>query len=87
MNTERTTSRKVRVGKVVSDKMDKTVVVIVEDRVAHKTYKKIIGRTYRLKAHDENNECGVGDIVRVMETRPLSRDKRWRVVEIVEKAK
>ena len=87
MNTERTTSRKVRVGKVVSDKMDKTVVVIVEDRVAHKTYKKIIGRTYRLKAHDENNECGVGDIVRVMETRPLTRDKRWRVVEIVEKAK
>ena len=87
MNTERTTSRKVRVGKVVSDKMDKTVVVIVEDRVAHKTYKKIIGRTNRLKAHDENNECGVGDIVRVMETRPLSRDKRWRVVEIVEKAK
>ena len=87
MNTERTTSRKVRVGKVVSDKMDKTVVVIVEDRVAHKTYKKIIGRTYRLKAHDENNECRVGDIVRVMETRPLSKDKRWRVVEIVEKAK
>jgi 30S ribosomal protein S17 len=87
MNTERTTSRKVRVGKVVSDKMDKTVVVIVEDRVAHKTYKKIIGRTYRLKAHDENNVCGVGDIVRVMETRPLSKDKRWRVVEIVEKAK
>ena len=68
MNNERTTSRKTRVGKVVSDKMDKTVVVIVEDRVAHKTYKKIIGRTYRLKAHDENNECGIGDIVRVMET-------------------
>ena len=87
MNEERTTSRKTRVGKVVSDKMDKTVVVIVEDRVAHKTYKKIIGRTYRLKAHDENNECGGGDIVRVMETRPLSKDKRWRVVEIVEKAK
>ena len=87
MNTERTTSRKTRVGKVVSDKIDQTVVVIVEDRVAHKTYKKIIGRTYRLKAHDENNECGVGDIVRVMETRPLSHDKRWRVVEIVEKAK
>ena len=84
---ERTTSRKTRVGKVVSDKMAKTVVVIVEDRVAHKTYKKIIGRTYRLKAHDENNECGIGDIVRVMETRPLSKDKRWRVVEIVEKAK
>ena len=87
MNNERTTSRKTRVGKVVSDKMDKTVVVIVEDRVAHKTYKKIIGRTYRLKAHDENNECGIGDIVRVMETRPLSKGKRWRVVEIVEKAK
>ena len=87
MNEERTTSRKTRVGKVVSDKMDKTIVVIVEDRVAHKTYKKIIGRTYRLKAHDENNECGVGDIVRVMETRPLSKDKRWRVVEIIEKAK
>ena len=87
MSEMRTTSRKTRVGKVVSDKMDKTVVVIVEDRVAHKTYKKIIGRTYRLKAHDENNECGVGDIVRVMETRPLSKDKRWRVVEIVEKAK
>ena len=87
MNENRTTSRKTRVGKVVSDKMDKTVVVIVEDRVAHKTYKKIIGRTYRLKAHDENNECGIGDIVRVMETRPLSKDKRWRVVEIIEKAK
>ena len=87
MNNERTTSRKTRVGKVVSDKMDKTVVVIVEDRVAHKTYKKIIGRTYRLKAHDENNECGIGDIVRVMETRPLSKEKRWRVVEIIEKAK
>ena len=85
--SERTSSRKTRVGKVVSDKMDKTVVVIVEDRVAHKTYKKIIGRTYRLKAHDENNECGVGDRVRVMETRPLSKDKRWRVVEIIEKAK
>ena len=87
MSEVRTTSRKVRVGKVVSDKMDKTVVVIVEDRVAPKKYKKIIGKTYRLKAHDENNECGVGDIVRVMETRPLSKDKRWRVVEIVEKAK
>ena len=71
MSDVRTTSRKTRVGKVVSDKMDKTVVVIVEDRVAHKTYKKIIGRTYRLKAHDELNECGVGDRVSVMETRPL----------------
>ena len=87
MNNERTTSRKTRVGKVVSDKMDKTVVVIVEDRVAHKTYKKIIGRTYRLKAHDENNACGIGDIVRVMETRPLSKDKRWSFVDIVEKSK
>ena len=87
MSEVRTTSRKVRVGKVVSDKMDKTVVVTVEDRVAHPIYKKIIKRTYRLKAHDENNECGVGDTVRVMETRPLSKDKRWRVVEIVEKAK
>ncbi|MBR4578859.1 MAG: 30S ribosomal protein S17 [Oscillospiraceae bacterium] len=85
--SERTSSRKTRVGKVVSDKMDKTVVVTVEDRVAHPIYKKIIGRTYRLKAHDENNECGVGDRVRVMETRPLSKDKRWRVVEIIEKAK
>ena len=83
----RTTSRKTRVGKVVSDKMDKTVVVTVEDRVAHKQYKKIIRRTYRLKAHDEENACGIGDVVRVMETRPLSRDKRWRVVEILEKAK
>ena len=87
MNEIRTIPRKSRVGKVVSDKMDKTVVVIVEDRVAHPIYKKIIKRTYRLKAHDEQNSCGVGDRVRVMETRPLSRDKRWRVVEIIEKAK
>ena len=87
MSDIRTSSRKTRIGKVVSDKMDKTVVVTVEDRVAHPIYKKIIGRTYRLKAHDENNECGVGDRVRVMETRPLSKDKRWRVVEIIEKAK
>ena len=87
MNETRTTSRKVRVGKVVSDKMDKTIVVIVEDRVAHPLYKKIVKRTYRLKAHDELNECRVGDIVRVMETRPLSKDKRWRLVEIIEKAK
>ena len=85
--SERTTSRKTRTGKVVSDKMDKTIVVAVEDRVAHPLYKKIIKRTYKLKAHDENNECGVGDIVRVMETRPLSKDKRWRMVEIIEKAK
>ena len=87
MSEIRTTSRKTRVGKVVSDKMDKTVVVIVEDRVAHPRYKKIVKNTYRLKAHDEGNQCGVGDRVRVMETRPLSREKRWRVVEIVEKAK
>ena len=87
MNEIRTSSRKVRVGKVVSDKMDKTVVVIVEDRVAHPLDGKIVKRTYRLKAHDEMNECGVGDRVKVMETRPLSKDKRWRVVEIVEKAK
>jgi small subunit ribosomal protein S17 len=87
MDMNRTSSRKTRVGKVVSDKMDKTVVVTVSDRTAHAEYKKIIGRTYRLKAHDENNECRVGDTVRVMETRPLSKDKRWRVVEIVEKAK
>ncbi len=85
--SERTTSRKTRTGKVVSDKMDKTIVVAVEDRVAHPLYKKIIKRTYKLKAHDEMNECGVGDVVRVMETRPLSKDKRWRLVEIIEKAK
>jgi small subunit ribosomal protein S17 len=79
--------RKTRVGKVVSNKMDKTVVVAVADRVKHPLYKKIVDRTYKLKAHDENNECGIGDRVRVMETRPLSKDKRWRVVEIIEKAK
>ena len=79
--------RKVRVGKVLSDKMDKTIVVAVVDNVKHPLYKKIIKRTYKLKAHDENNECSVGDKVRVMETRPLSKDKRWRLVEIVEKAK
>lgn len=79
--------RKVRTGKVVSDKMDKTIVVAVEDHVKHTLYKKIVKRTYKLKAHDENNECNVGDTVRVMETRPLSKDKRWRLVEIVEKAK
>ena len=86
MSDVRTTSRKTRVGKVVSDKMDKTVVVIVEDRVAHKTYKKIIGRTYRLKAHDELNECGVGDRVREREPRPLSRATRWRAGAISEQA-
>ena len=79
--------RKTRVGQVVSDKMDKTIVVAIEDSVQHKLYKKIVKRTYKLKAHDENNECGIGDRVRVMETRPLSRDKRWRLVEIIEKAK
>ena len=79
--------RKVRTGKVVSDKMDKTVVVKVVNNVQHPDYGKIIKKTYTLKAHDENNECHVGDRVRVMETRPLSKDKRWRVVEIVEKAK
>jgi small subunit ribosomal protein S17 len=79
--------RKTRVGKVVSDKMDKTIVVAVEDNVRHPLYNKIVKRTYKLKAHDENNECGVGDKVRVMETRPLSKDKRWRLVEIMEKAK
>ena len=87
MEEKRVSSRKVRVGKVISDKMDKTVVVAIEDRVAHPLYKKIVGRTYKLKAHDEENTCGVGDIVKVMETRPLPKDKRWRVVEIVEKAK
>jgi small subunit ribosomal protein S17 len=79
--------RKVRVGKVVSDKMDKTIVVAVENKVRHPLYKKIIKRTYKLKAHDENNECGIGDTVRVMETRPLSKEKRWRLVSIIEKAK
>lgn len=87
MNEERTASRKTRVGKVISDKMDKTIVVAVEDRVSHPLYKKIIKRTYKLKAHDDKNECAVGDRVRVMETRPLSKDKRWRLVEIIEKAK
>ena len=79
--------RKTRVGIVVSDKMDKTVVVAIVDNVKHPLYKKIVKRTVRLKAHDENNECRVGDRVEVMETRPLSKDKRWRVVEIIEKAK
>ena len=84
---ERTTLRKERTGLVVSDKMDKTIVVAVENRVAHPLYKKIVKRTYKLKAHDENNECGVGDTVRIVETRKLSKDKNWRVAEIVEKAK
>ena len=79
--------RKTRVGRVISDKMDKTVVVSVETNVKHPLYKKIIKHTLKLKAHDENNECSVGDRVRVMETRPLSKEKRWRVAEIVEKAR
>ncbi|MDO5361288.1 MAG: 30S ribosomal protein S17 [Blautia sp.] len=79
--------RKTRVGKVVSNKMDKTIVVAIEDHVKHPLYKKIVKRTYKLKAHDEMNECNIGDTVKVMETRPLSKDKRWRLVEIVEKAK
>ena len=79
--------RKVRVGRVVSNKMDKTIVVAIEDHVKHPLYKKIVNRTYKLKAHDENNDCNIGDRVRVMETRPLSKDKRWRLVEIIEKAK
>ena len=79
--------RKTMVGKIVSDKMDKTVVVAIEDSVKHPLYNKIVKRTYKLKAHDENNECKIGDKVRVMETRPLSKDKRWRLVEIFEKAK
>ena len=78
--------RKTRVGQVVYDKMDKTIVVAIEDSVQHKLYKKIVKRTYKLKAHDENNECGVGDTVKVMECRPLSKDKRWRLVEIIKKA-
>ena len=79
--------RKTRVGKVVRDKMDKTIVLAIEDNVKHPLYKKIIKNTVKIKAHDENNECHVGDRVLVMETRPLSKDKRWRVVEIIEKAK
>lgn len=78
--------RKTRVGKVVSDKMDKTIVVAIVTRVKHPLYKKILKRTFKLKAHDENNECRTGDKVKVMETRPLSRDKRWRLVEVIEKA-
>ena len=79
--------RKTRVGTVVSDKMDKTIVVAIQDSVAHGLYKKIVKRTYKLKAHDELNAAGIGDTVKVMETRPLSKDKRWRLVEIIEKAK
>ena len=79
--------RKTRVGVVVSDKMDKTIVVEIRTRVKHPLYGKIMNRTKKFKAHDENNDCGIGDTVRIMETRPLSKDKRWRLVEIVEKAK
>ena len=79
--------RKTNVGKVVSNKMDKTIVVAIEDSVKHPLYKKIIKRTVKLKAHDENNECNIGDTVKVMECRPLSKDKRWRLVEIIERAK
>ena len=78
--------RKTRVGRVVSDKMDKTIVVAVETFVKHPLYKKRVKNTVKFKAHDENNECGIGDTVKIMETRPLSKDKRWRLVEIVEKA-
>ncbi len=78
--------RKIMIGTVISNKMDKTVVVAVEDSVRHKVYKKTVKRTYKLKAHDEENACQVGDKVKVMETRPLSKDKRWRVVKVVEKA-
>ena len=79
--------RKTRVGKVVSNKMDKTIVVAVENHVKHPLYGKIVKKTYKLKAHDENNECGIGDTVKVMEPRPLSKDKRWRLVSIIEKAR
>lgn len=79
--------RKTMVGKVVSDKMDKTVVVLIQDNVKHPLYKKIIKRTVKFKAHDEKNECGIGDRVMIMETRPISKDKNWRVVQIIEKAK
>ena len=81
------TLRKTRVGVVVSDKMDKTIVVAIKDNVKHPLYKKVMKTTYKLKAHDENNECDIGDTVEVMETRPLSKDKRWRLVRIIEKAK
>ena len=79
--------RKTRTGKVVSNKMQKSIVVAVEDHVRHPLYGKIVKRTYKLKAHDENNDCNIGDTVKVMETRPLSKDKRWRLVEIIERAK
>ncbi|MCL2843159.1 MAG: 30S ribosomal protein S17 [Oscillospiraceae bacterium] len=87
MADKRVNARKTRVGTVVSDKMDKTAVILIESRVPHPLYKKIVKRSIKLKAHDESNQCGIGDRVRVMETRPLSKDKRWRLVEIIEKAK
>ncbi|MBR2782455.1 MAG: 30S ribosomal protein S17 [Oscillospiraceae bacterium] len=86
MSEEIRTFRKTRVGQVVSNKMDKTIVVAIEDSVAHPLYKKIVKRTYKLKAHDENNTCNIGDTVKVMECRPLSKDKRWRLVEIIKRA-
>jgi small subunit ribosomal protein S17 len=86
MSEEIRTFRKTRVGQVVSNKMDKTIVVAIEDSVAHPLYKKIVKRTYKLKAHDENNSCNIGDTVKVMECRPLSKDKRWRLVEIIKRA-
>lgn len=79
--------RKTRTGKVVSNKMQKTIVVAIENHVRHPLYGKIVKKTYKLKAHDENNDCNIGDTVKVMETRPLSKDKRWRLVEIIERAK
>ena len=79
--------RKVRIGKVVSNKMDKTIVVAVENHVKHPLYGKIVKKTYKLKAHDENNDCNIGDTVKVVETRPLSKDKRWRLAEIIERVK
>lgn len=85
--TEVRNLRKTRIGIVVSDKMDKSIVVAVQDRVKHPLYNKVVKSTYKLNAHDENNECGVGDKVKVMETRPLSKTKRWRLVQIIEKAK
>ena len=87
MANETRALRKTRVGKVVSDQMDKTIVIAIADNVKHPTYGKIIKRTVKIHAHDENNECGIGDTVKVMETRPLSKSKRWRLVEIIEKAK
>ncbi len=87
VDVEERNLRKTRTGVVVSDKMNKTIVVAVRDNVRHKLYNKIVKKTYKLKAHDENNDCKIGDTVKVMETRPLSKDKRWRLVEIIERAK